>query len=163
MPAGATRLRRDFVSMLCLVRASALLHQQTRERDATARVVADITDYQLVRDLIGDVIAEGVDAGVSPATRETVEAARSLLDDDREHVTPRQLEQELGVGRSATYDRIRRALQGGWLANTADKDERGMRLVIGTPLPGDDEYLPTVDEVVRRSSGQHPDTAITHG
>jgi hypothetical protein len=163
MPAGATRLRRDFVSMLCLVRASALLHQQTRERDATGRVVATIADYLLVRDLIGDVIAEGVDAGVSPAIRETVEAVRSLLDDGRDHVTPRQLEQELGVGRSATYDRIRRALQGGWLANTAGKDERGMRLVIGTPLPGDDEYLPTVDEVVRLTSSGYPDTAKAHG
>jgi hypothetical protein len=163
MPAGATRLRRDFVSMLCLVRAAALLHQQTRERDATDRVVATVADYQLVRDLIGDVIAEGVDAGVSPATRETVEAVRSLLDDGRDHVTPRQLEQELGVGRSATYDRIRRALQGGWLANTAGKDERGMRLVVGTPLPGDGEYLPTVAEVVRLMSDRHPDTANAHG
>jgi hypothetical protein len=163
MPAGATRLRRDFVSMLCLVRASALLHQQTRERDAAGRVVAAIADYRTIRDLIGDVIAESVDAGVSPAIRETVETARTLLDDGREHVTPRQLEQELGVGRSATYDRIRRALQGGWLANTADKDERGMRVVIGTPLPGDDEYLPTVDEVVRLMSGGHPDAAKAHG
>jgi hypothetical protein len=163
MPAGATRLRRDFVSMLCLVRASALLHQRTRERDAAGRIVADITDYQLVRDLIGDVIAEGVDAGVSPAVRETVEAARSLLDDGREHVTPRQLEQELGVGRSATYDRIRRALQGGWLANTSGKDERGMRLAVATPLPGDDEYLPTVAEVVQLTYSSPPDTANTDG
>jgi hypothetical protein len=40
MPTGATRLRRDFVSMLCLIRASALLHQVNRERDEHGRIVA---------------------------------------------------------------------------------------------------------------------------
>ncbi len=163
MPVGATRLRRDFVSLLCLVRAHALLHQQTRERDATGRIVADISDYRTVRGLVGDVIAESVEAGVSPAIRETVEAARSLIAGGREHVTPKQLESELGVGRTATYDRVRRALQGGWLSNVAAKDERGMRIVTGTPLPGDDEYLPTVDAVVRLSSATDPDNANPHG
>ena len=33
MPDGAPRLRRDFISVLCLTRASAILHQATRERD----------------------------------------------------------------------------------------------------------------------------------
>ena len=33
MPAGATRLRRDFVTLLCLVRAHAILYQAQREQD----------------------------------------------------------------------------------------------------------------------------------
>ena len=67
MPTGATRLRRDFVSLLCLVRAHALLHRATREhRDG--RIVATGDDYGVVRRLIGEIIAEGVEAAVSPVT-----------------------------------------------------------------------------------------------
>jgi hypothetical protein len=80
MPTVATRLRRDFVSVLCLTRAHALLHQATRERDAQGRIVATIADYAAIRDLLDDLVAEAVDASVSAATRDTVEAVRELLE-----------------------------------------------------------------------------------
>jgi len=154
MPTGATRLRRDFVSLLCLVRAHALLHRATREhRDG--RIVATGDDYAVVRGLVGEIIAEGVEAAVSPVVRETVEAAAGLLEDGIAFVTPTQLTEAMRVGRSATYDRIKHALNGGYLANEAKTDERGMKLVLGTDLPGDsDSYLPTVDAVVRAMSGR---------
>ena len=65
--------------------------------------------------LVGDVIAEGVEASVTPAMRETVVAVQELLDEGEEHVSPKALTDRLGVGRSATYDRIRRALLAGYL------------------------------------------------
>jgi hypothetical protein len=162
MPTGATRLRRDFVSMLCLIRASAVLHQENRERHGE-RIAADLTDYAIVRDLIGAIVAEGVDAAVSGAVRETVEAAAALLEEGRAFVTPKMLTDAMQVGRSATYDRVRNALNAGYLADQSSKDERGMQLVLGASLPGDAEsYLPTVDEVVRVMSGGHPDDANPH-
>lgn len=163
MPTGATRLRRDFVSLLCLVRAHALLHRANREhRDG--HIIAEPADYDVVRGLIGELVAEGVDAAVSPIVRETVEAARALLDDGAPFVTPKQIEGSMQVGRSATYDRIRHAIAGGYLANETKKDERGMRLVLGAPLPGDAEsYLPTVAEVVRAMSGEQTGLANPYG
>ena len=84
MPATATRLRRDFVSVLSLVRAHATLHQAQRERDGQGRIIATIEgDYAPVRSLVGDVIAEGVEATVTDAMRETVEAVQELLDRGR--------------------------------------------------------------------------------
>ena len=80
MPTVATRLRRDFVSVLCLVRAHAMLHQATRERDERGRIVATVADYAAVHELLDDLVAEAVDASVSPATRDTVEAVRELLE-----------------------------------------------------------------------------------
>src|SRR5260221_362823 len=74
-----TRLRRDFGMVLQLIRTHALLHQQTRTRDAQGRLVATLADYTAVRALVADLIAEGVGATVSTATRETVEAVRTLL------------------------------------------------------------------------------------
>jgi hypothetical protein len=162
MPTGSTRLRRDFVSMLCLIRAHTVLHQQSRARDAQGRLLATVADYAAVRDLIGELVAEGVDAAVSDAVRETVEAVRHLLTDGREFVTPKQVEAALKVGRSATYDRIKAALKGGWLADETKKDERGMKLKTGTPLPGGTDYLPAVADVIQFASGNPPDTVAPH-
>jgi hypothetical protein len=160
MPTGATRLRRDFVSMLCLVRAHALLHRATRQTDERGRIVATLDDYDAVRSLVGALIAEGVEAGVSLGVRQTVEAARTVLDDGRTFATPKQIQDALGVGRSATYDRIRAALKAGYLADESREDERGMKLVVGSPLPGDSEtFLPSVLDIVRAPSEPHPDEA----
>jgi hypothetical protein len=157
MPTSATRLRRDFVSLLCLVRAHAILYQAQRERDRSGRIIATVEgDYAPVRELVGDVIAEGVEAGVTPAMRATVEAVQALLDEAGSHVSPKALTDRLGVGRSASYDRIRRALLKGYLVNEAGKDERGYKLTIGSPLPGDEAFLPSPADVVRVISGRAP-------
>ena len=68
------RLRRDFGQLLNLIRAHAILHQATRARDSAGRLLATLEDYEAVRELLADILAEGVEATVSPAIRETVEA-----------------------------------------------------------------------------------------
>jgi hypothetical protein len=72
--------------------------------------------------------------------RETVEAVQELLDERASHVSPKALSTHLGIGRSATYDRIHRALTAGYLANAAAKDERGYKLVVGADLPAGGEF-----------------------
>ena len=154
IPANATRLRRDFGALLNLVRTHAILHQANRERDEDGDLIATVDgDYAPIRLLVGDVIAESVEASVTPAMRETVEAVQELLDDGREHVSAKALVDRLGVGRSATYDRIRRGLSAGYLANETGKNERGYKLTIGSPLPGDETFLPSPAEVVRVMCG----------
>jgi hypothetical protein len=150
MPTSSTRLRRDYVSLLCLVRAHAILYQAQRERDRQGRIIATIEgDYAPIRALVAELIAEGVEAGASPAIRETVAAVRALQDEGAAHVSPKALIKKLGVGRSATYDRINRALLKGHLVNEATKDERGMKLVVGELLPGEEEFLPSPQAFVR--------------
>jgi hypothetical protein len=153
MPDGATRLRRDFVSMLCLVRAHAVLHQATRKRDERGRIVATLADYAAVRELLDELVAEAVDATVSAATRETVQAARDLLDEDGgKHVSVKKIADRLGIGKSATYDRVRRATAAGFLANLAKKDERGWKVALGAELPSGGSFLPSPEEVSRVDS-----------
>jgi hypothetical protein len=157
IPANATRLRRDFGSLLNLVRAHAILHRANRQQDEDGYLLATVqSDYAPVRLLVGDVISESVEASVTPAMRETVEAVQELLDAGREHVSAKALVDHLGVGRSAAYDRIRRALFAGYLANEAGKNERGYKLTIGSPLPGDEAFLPSPADVVRVMSGKAP-------
>jgi hypothetical protein len=156
MPTGATRLRRDFVSLLCLVRAHAILYQAQRERDLHRRIIATVEDdYEPVRALIGELIAEGVEASVPERTRETVETVRGLIDDGKTHPSPKAIADGLGIGRSATYDRIRDALRRGYLVNEADRSQRGLKLAIGAELPAaGEDFLPSSAEIVRSMSGE---------
>ena len=78
VPPVAVRLRRDFGSLLALIRAHAVLHQASRERDDAGRIIATLDDYAVVRELVADTIAEGVGATVSDTVRETVEAVAAL-------------------------------------------------------------------------------------
>jgi len=74
----AVRLRRDFGSLLALIRAHAVLHQASRERDAAGCIIATLDDYAVVRGLVADVIAEGVGATVSASVQETVATVAKL-------------------------------------------------------------------------------------
>ena len=59
IPPVAVRLRRDFNTIINLISAHALLHRATREHTA-AGIVATIADYAVIRDLVGDLISDGV-------------------------------------------------------------------------------------------------------
>jgi hypothetical protein len=158
----STRLRRDFVALLSLIRSHAILYRAQREVDAAGRIVATISDYAAVRELVGEIIAQGVDAAVSTALRDTVEAVQALEGMPKLAVTPSAVISRLEVGRSAGYDRIKRALASGYLINETPHGHRGMRLVTGTPLPGDGPYLPEAHDIVRQmseTSTGHPTTA----
>jgi hypothetical protein len=147
MPNDAPRLRRDFVSLLCLVRAHALLHQITRERDGQGRIVATIDDdYATVRSLLDGLISQAVDAAVSPQVRATVEAVRELTE-GAEHVSVKKLTDKLEIGRSATYARVRRALASGFLVNLAKEGERGLKIAVGAELPTERTFLPLPDDL----------------
>lgn len=68
-----TRLRRDFQKVLDLIRVHTILHQAQRTRDDSNRIVATLTDYSQVRELIEDLLADGVEANIPDTVRETVE------------------------------------------------------------------------------------------
>lgn len=50
-PTTDGRFNRDFDKVISLIKASALLHQYQRERDADNRIIATISDYKLVYSL----------------------------------------------------------------------------------------------------------------
>jgi phage/plasmid primase-like uncharacterized protein len=77
IPPVAVRLRRDFKSLLRLIEAHAILHQCTRARDESGRILANKDDYLAVRGLIADLVASGVGATVPETMRTTVEAVRN--------------------------------------------------------------------------------------
>jgi len=135
VPPVAVRLRRDFGSLLALIRAHAVLHQETRDADADGRIIATIEDYAVVRGLVGDVIAQGVGTTVPEAVRETVAAVDALATTNG--VTVRAVAEKLGLDKSNASRRLRVAADGGYVRNLEDKRGKPARWVLGDPLPDD--------------------------
>ena len=144
VPPLAVRLRRDFGALLSLIKAHAILHQCSRERDELGRIVADLSDYKVVARLVAPLIAEGVEATVSPATRETVGAVAAMLDDHRDGVPAAVVAARLELDKSNVSRRLHVAGLGGWLVNREDRKGRAGRWVLGEPLPEDRRLLHTV-------------------
>ena len=151
IPPIAVRLRRDFGHVLNLIRAHAILHQGTRERDTAGRILATMEDYETVRELLADILSEGLEATVSPAIRETVEAIGRILAAGSDEVTITQLAQVLGLDKSAASRRAASAVHLGFLLNLEDRKGRPARLEIGESMPERVSVLPS-REVLHRCS-----------
>lgn len=147
VPPIAVRLRRDFGALLNLIRAHALLHRASRERDREGQVIASIEDYARVRELVADLVSEGVEAAVPPTVRETVEALIKLHAAKSEPVTVSALAEELELDKSAAWRRARTATDRGYLKNLEDRKGRPAQLVPGDPLPADIEVLPMPEKL----------------
>jgi hypothetical protein len=150
VPPLAIRLRRDFRTVLMLIRAHALVHQATRLKDGDGQVVATLQDYAAVRDLVADLVAEGVEATVKPEVRETVEAVAGLIDKGMVEVRQTDLRSVLKLDRSVISRRVATALDGGFLKNLEDRKGRPARLVLGDPLPADRKVLPQPSQLEER-------------
>jgi hypothetical protein len=151
VPPVAVRLRRDFGTLLALVRAHAILHQQNRKRDPAGRVIASLDDYEAVRDLVEDVIAEGVAATVSPTIRSTVLAVQVLTQGAAppwpDGAMVKAIADELLLDKSAAYRRIQAAAAGGYIANDEDRRGRPGRWRVADALPVATGLLPERDQL----------------
>jgi hypothetical protein len=143
IPPVAVRLRRDYPTLLSLIEAHALLHQATRERSADGAVVATLEDYSAVREIVADLVSQGVGATVSKTLRETVDAVARLEGNaSSDGVSTTTLGQKLNLDKSSTSRRAKEALARGYLKNLEDKRGRPARLVLGDPLPDEIAVLP---------------------
>lgn len=146
IPPVAVRLRRDFTTVLGLIRAHALLHRATRAVDDQGRIIAINEDYAVVRELVLGLVSAGVGATVRPETREAVNAVAAFRADHPEGVPQAVIASAIKLDRGALSRRIRVALDGGYLLNREERRGRPHRLVVGDPLPDDVEILPTVED-----------------
>ena len=139
VPPLAVRLRRDFGALFSLIRAHAILHQATRERDDRGRLLATLDDYSSVRELVADLVCEGIEATVPKSVREAVHAVARLHAQEDLPVAVVQVAKELKLDRSAASRRIRSAKDRGFLRDLEDNPRKPSRLVSGrrgdTPLP----------------------------
>ena len=129
---SAVRLRRDFSSLLALVATHAMLHQLNRERDDQGRIVATVEDYGVVRDLVADVITEGVGQHrLEHGARDRRGGGRAERRDARTGVsTTTQVAEQLEIDKSNAGRRLKVAADGGYIQNTGAR-RRGVRRLAG--------------------------------
>jgi hypothetical protein len=145
----AVRLRRDISAVLTLISAHALLHQAKRKR-AKGQIIATFEDYAVVRDIVADFLTDGLETTVSPTIRETVTAVGRL--NAPGGVSVANLAKALRLDKGTVSRRVREAIARGYLKNLEDKNGVDARLVIGDPLPKDQQILPTVEALKDRCS-----------
>jgi Domain of unknown function (DUF3854) len=153
IPPVAVRLRRDIGSLLALIRSHAVLHQATRKRDEHGRIIAELDDYAVVRELIADIMAEGVGSTVSETVRQTVAAVADIA--TPEGIQLRPLADHLKLDKSNVSRRLQKAADGGYVRNLEDKKGLPGRWVIGDPLPETTDLLPEPAQL--RNTEQPPD------
>jgi hypothetical protein len=155
VPPVAVRLRRDFQLLLTLIRAHALLHRQTRDRDNQGRVVATVADYAAVRDLVAKLFSEGIEATVPATVRETVEAVRACVGgsvgvgvgdpnggSNTSEVSLTTLAKTMRLDKNSVHHRVRRAIERGFLVNREEKRGMPAKIALADPLPDELEILP---------------------
>jgi hypothetical protein len=147
IPPVAVRLRRDFATVLSLIRAHALLHRATRQIVHDV-VVATMADYAAVRELVADLVSDAVEQTVPEIIRTTVEKVGDLTLAGGETTVVR-VASALGIDKSAASRRVKAALDRGYLQNFEEHRGRPLRLALGDPLPDEVTILPTVAELER--------------
>ncbi len=157
IPPVAVRLRRDFPTVLSLVETHALLHQESRKRSPEGAIIATLEDYSAVREIVADLVSQGVGATVPKPIRETVTAVDKLLKDcSRDSVSTTNLSKELKLDKSSASRRANAAIAMGYLKNLEDKRGRPARLVLGDPMPDDVEVLPTSETLRKKCCSVAP-------
>ncbi len=156
---AAVRLRRDHPTMLTLIKAHALLHQGRRQRDGHGAVVATVSDYETVRDLVHTLIGDTAGVSVPEVIRQTREAVRELLSDESacdgklkvpaEFVTVAQIAKRLGLDNSTAWRRVKKAMERGFLTHHDERHPKPLRIKLGDPIDGDADLLPTAKTLRR--------------
>lgn len=143
VPPLSVRLRRDFATLISLIKAHALLHRSSRPVDKDGRIVATVADYASVRGLLFKRFAEGVEATVPPTIRETVAAVGGVGGVGEVSITG--LAKILKLDKNSAWHRVNRAIERGYLVNREEKRGMPARIAIADPLPDEIEILPPVE------------------
>ncbi len=124
-----------------LIKAHAILNQAHRERDHEDRIVATMDDYVVVRELVADLVSEGVEATVLATVRETVETIERLIAGGTSEISQAELAKALNLDRGATSRRVATAINRGYVKNLEERKGRPARLVLGDPMPEEIDVL----------------------
>jgi hypothetical protein len=144
------RFRRDVGSLFSFIKASALLHQAQRQKDAQGRVIATVADYAIAHPIFSKVMAESSGKAVTENVRVVVKliAERAAAAPTKHTGTMRfqrvevagrasevtisseQIGIATGLGRSSAYKAVVNAIDLGFLTNNETRPRKPFRLVL---------------------------------
>ncbi|WP_210325850.1 hypothetical protein, partial [Oricola nitratireducens] len=151
LPWDNPKIHRDFQKVLTLIRACALVHQFTRDRNKEGQIIASEDDYRIVHSLTKAALEEGLEESVAPGVREVVEGVRDITAEDArldwEGVSQSAVAEKIGRNRSVVSRNSYIAISHGYLENKTPGKGREAHLVLGDrPLPSG-SVLPSPDTI----------------
>jgi len=149
--AVAPRILRDFARLLSLVKAVAILRHHKRRLDGQGRILAELEDYQTVRELVAEMYTETTSGAVA-VIREIVEAVMELnyARGDGEHITATKLAAHLGIHKSTAVRRAKKVLKQGWIVNRDQRRGYPADYAPGEPMPVS-AGLPTTEALIGKT------------
>ena len=163
IPPQAVRLRRDFTTLLSLIRTNTILRQASRHRDTENKIVAGLEDYKTVYDLVNDLVSEGVEATVPKSVREAVKAVTYILSGkkkDEHYVVIREIAVYLDIDRRVASRRLRRGVDLGYLKNENPGKGKTAQYILGSSMPEDIQILPETLTWTPAQTGTLPDVQV---
>ncbi len=112
-------------------------------------IVATLDDYQAVRDLVVDVISEGLESSVPATIRDTVQGVGTLIEQNEDGVSVTKLAALLKLDKSTVSRRVRAAQDRGYLKNLEERRGKAARWIFGEPMPEDRTVLPSPAELLQ--------------
>ena len=97
---------------------------------------------------MSDLFAEGIDATVKPEIREVVEAIKALLSKKGSEVLQKDLVKAVGLDKSAVSRRVKVAIFKGYVINKEEGKGKPNKLVLGEPMPADQELFPRPEKLI---------------
>jgi hypothetical protein len=141
----APRILRDYARLLSLIKSVALIRHYRRCLDEDGNIVADVADYETVRELVSEMFVSTT-SGATPDTRTLVNAVIEL-DKTRtpnHPITNTMLANHLKIGIVQASRRAKRAVKLGWLVNREQRKYHAADYAPGEPMPAL-EGLPILD------------------
>ncbi|MDO6458712.1 hypothetical protein Q4494_16625 [Celeribacter halophilus] len=152
LPPSHPRILRDFPKIVSLVKAVALLHVSERERGEDGQVIAQVKDYEIVRDLLNDVLSQGLSISVPSGVREVVECVEALTQGERDGsnfpfsnaVSQKEIARYLGLDPSVVSRHVFKAVQDEYLHDDNPGQGKKARLRLGEEKLPSGSVLPTL-------------------
>jgi hypothetical protein len=151
IPPIAVRLRRDTKLLLNLIRAHALLHQATRERQ-NGRVLATLGITPPSTSWCRTTWPKGCRRLCPESVCETVEAV-SRIAQTASAATVQEVARSLGIDKSAASRRCKTAESPRVHSQSRNVPGRPARYVVGDPLPAQQSVLPHPDVLASALKG----------
>jgi hypothetical protein len=161
IPAKAPRVRRAMSQLLIAIKAHTLLHRSHRNENSKGSIIATIyDDYEPVRALMTDLLAEGSELKVPKAVMETIEAVNSIAEEkgdswdrlrksnpDAGGAIVRDVARRLRLDRSAALRRLWVAIDAGYVVNLETRRGHTGRYESIGGKPFDGVMLPSADDL----------------
>lgn len=133
------RILRDYNKLISMVKAVAIIRQFLRKRDDQGRIIAELTDYEKVRELVNSIYVDT--KGASKDVCDLIDAVAHFSDRKRPDYTDKisgtKLANYLDISSMSISRRAKKAIEMGWLINKEWRKGYPANYELGEPLPSE--------------------------